>query len=130
VTDFASIARLLGEHRRQPRWAVFIVAAVPFLFLGLMGAEHGALPIFFGVAGLILLHLVRPTVLGWLVVTLLNGAFALLYLFVAGSDLLALVRGRTPSVFSNPVDSIVLAALLCLLLGVGITLLRSRPLPR
>ena len=129
VANLASIARQLTQRRRQPRKAVFVLAALPFLFLGLMSAEYGALPAYFALAGLFVAHLVRPTLLGWLAATGIVAAAALLYLTVAASDLLALARGQAPSVCSNSVDSTVFAGLLCLLLSLAGSLLCSRPRP-
>ncbi len=130
VANVASVARLLTQRRRQPRKAIFVVAALPFLFLGLMSAEYGALPIYFALAGLFVAHLARPTLLGWLAATGIMGAAALLYLTAAASDFLALARGHAPSVFSNSVDSTVFAVLLCFLLTLAGSLLWSRPTPQ
>ena len=119
----------LIERRSRSSWWVFLLTALPLLFLGLMGAEHGAIPLYWGLAALCVVQCFLPTLLGWGVVLSLFAAASLVYLYILGADALRLARGQPPTVFLNPYDTTFFVGLLTVLVGLTVALIRNRPGP-
>jgi hypothetical protein len=118
-TDNARAARHESSQSQDP---IYLAAAVPFLLLALGALFYDSAGLYFAAVVLCVAQFVRPTRVGWILIT---GAYALVTcLFVYGFayDVVSLVRGRRPNILVDADDSVVfgtiavgVAALTCML---------------
>jgi uncharacterized membrane protein len=86
---------------------IYLAAAVPFLLLTLGALFYDSAGLYFAAVVLCVAQFVRPTRIGWILIT---GAYALVTcLFVYGFayDVVSLARGRRPSILLGANDSVV-----------------------
>jgi hypothetical protein len=86
---------------------IYLAAAVPFLLLTLGALFYDSAGVYFAAVVLCVAQFVRPTRVGWILIT---GAYALVTcLFVYGFayDVVSLARGRRPSILLGANDSVV-----------------------
>jgi hypothetical protein len=86
---------------------IYLAAAVPFLLLTLAALFYDSEGLYLAAVILCVAQFVRPTRLGWILIT---GAYALVTcLFVYGfaCDVVSLARGQRPSILLGAGDSVV-----------------------
>jgi hypothetical protein len=122
---------------KRPSRAVYLFTAIPWIFLGLLGAGEVTslatfvrVPFFWLVAMVIAacgVQCIRPNWIAWFIVFAGTTGTTALYAGAALFDVVRLIRGDRPDILSDFDDSAVFLGLLGLLILVVVWLWSSRP---
>ncbi len=130
MSKLMTLATWLGSRRDQPRRWLFVLASLPIVLFGLMGAEYGVLPFYLAIAAVFLYQVFYPTLIVWFSVTLVYCVMVVAYVGQLIADLFSLLRGTRPSLFTDPDDSLFFGLLLAYMFALTMGLLFSRPTPQ
>jgi hypothetical protein len=119
---------LFARRFQQKRW-VYILAAIPVLFIALWGQEYGAFLLYFSVGALCLVQFFYPTLSGWglLFAIYLIGAGSYVYVFIR--DLFHLILGTKSaiSIFVDLDDSIFFTIFITCIVAIAFGLFKIKP---
>ncbi len=110
--------------RRQ--W-IFIIACIPFVLFGLIGAQYGAFFLYMIPGGLCIIQFFYPTIFLWGLFFIIFLSSSATYLFILLTDIFKLFNGLRPSALLDIDDSVVFILLLLILIGITFVLFFSRP---
>jgi hypothetical protein len=118
---------MLFERRNQPARWLFVLGAIPLILVALVGAQYGAFLPYAILAGICILQIGYPTMVGWgiCLVTFLGGA--IVYTFALAADITRVVRSQPPQIFLNPTDTAVFLALFAILIFICLGLFFIKP---
>ena len=120
-------ATILFDLRHQPlRW-IFLVAALPFLFLAVLGIEYGAFFMYLVPSVLCVIQFLFPTLLGWFIVLVFCISACAVYGYVLAIDVLKLLSDQRPDKLINGTDATVFIVGFAVLLAISVILWVARP---
>ncbi len=126
------LARDLVRRRRQPRRWIIAASAVAFLGLAYAGGNPRGFLTFGPAIALAAVQIFLPTALGWLLLSGLCAATALMYVALLCHDIFLVLTNRVPDVLVNTADSfaLVLVAFAFVTVAIGIAFARPTGWPR
>jgi hypothetical protein len=116
-----------AEGRRS---IIYVIAAIPLLFIGIGGWSYGIVWFYFVLAAVCLLQWFRPTLPGWIGIFAVYTIVSLGLAFLILSDVVRLSNGDRPTILVDQSDTIAFSLIFLAALGILFTLWVRRPFRR
>ncbi|HSG31103.1 MAG TPA: hypothetical protein VLB82_06100 [Thermodesulfobacteriota bacterium] len=108
----------------RSRSLIYLVAAIPFILVGLFGWEHGAFWFYLVPAIIAVVQFFKPRMFIWCLLLLIYFVASIQYFYLLIADIIRILTGGSPSALLDTDDSVVFITFVLVIVSVTVFLIR------